>query len=247
MPTSSSKTVTVVVPCYNYAKYLPDCIESLSKQTLKPLEVIIVNDGSPDNTTEVANELIAKYPDLPLRLLVKENGGLSSARNAAITEAKGELIMSLDADDKILPGALEEHVRLIGDNPRAFAQCALMEFGDRHTIAVPTYPLTVQRIMQANTVFSNAMFPRTAWVEVGGYDESPVMRKGYEDWEFWLRLLAAGYELKASDMICFRYRVHEGQMSQATAHPNAQELYQYIMTKHKDLYEKYDLKIVGYN
>lgn len=90
------------------------------------------------------------------------------------------------------------------------------------------------------------MFPKKAWEEVGGYDESDVMRLGYEDWEFNIRVLGAGYRVNTSDFIALRYRVHEGQMTQATSHPRRHELYEYIYNKHKELYEEKNLKIAGY-
>jgi glycosyltransferase involved in cell wall biosynthesis len=242
-----NKTVSVIVPCFSYAHYLPECIDSISKQTYQPHEVIIVNDGSPDNTSDVAKELMVKYPKLNLILIEKENGGLSSARNAGIKLATGDLIQCIDADDKMTPGAIEEHVKLITDD-KTIAQCALMEFDERYAVMVPTVPrdgLRLKRTMQANTIFCNAMFPRQAWVDVGGYDESETMRLGYEDWEFWIRCLAYGYKVETSDFIALRYRAHYGQMTQATSHPNAQKLYKFIYNKHRDLYEKHNTFIAG--
>lgn len=234
----SNKTVSVIIPSYKYAHYLEECVNSVKKQTYPVHEIIVVNDGSPDNTSEVAKSL-------GVILVEKENGGLASARNAGIEVATGEYIMCLDADDKLLPGAIEEHIKLIKDD-MSFAQCALMEFGERHTVMVPTYPTSLERVMRSNTIFCNALFPKKAWVEVGGFDESETMRLGYEDWEFWIRLLEKGYRLVASDFIALRYRVHQGQMTQATSHPNQQKLYDYIYNKHRDLYEKKNLTIAGY-
>lgn len=238
MQTTLNKTVSIIVPCYKYAHYLKECIGSLRVQTYPIHEIIVVSDGSPDNTEEVCKEL-------GVRCLVKPNGGLSSARNWGIKEATGEYIMCLDADDKLVPAGLEEHMKLLIDE-KTIAQCGLMEFGERHVINIPTNPTTLQRVMQANTVYCNALFPRQAWVDVGGFDESKTMRLGYEDWEFWIRCLAQGYKVNTSDFIALRYRCHQGQMTQATSHPNRQILYKYIMDKHKDLYEENNLIIAGY-
>jgi glycosyltransferase involved in cell wall biosynthesis len=231
------KTVSVVIPCYKYAHYLKECVDSVKAQTYPAHEIIVVSDGSPDNTVEVCEEL-------GVICVEKENGGLSSARNAGIKVATGEYIMCLDADDKLVPGALEEHVALIKDD-MTIAQCALMEFEGRHIVMVPLKPTGLQRIMQSNTIYCNAMFSKRMWQEVGGFDESEIMKAGYEDWEFWIRLLAAGCEVNSSDFIALRYRMHEGQMTQATAWPNKEKLYRYIYDKHKDLYEKYNLKVAG--
>lgn len=234
--------ISVVVPCYNYANYLPECIESLISQTYPIKEIVIVNDGSPDNTTEVANELIAKYPDFNIKLIIKENGGLSSARNSGIKEATGEFIMCLDADDKLTPAGIEEHVKLIEDD-FTIAQCALMEFGDRHISYAPT-GATLEKILRGNTIFCNAMFSRKVWEAVGGYDESDTMKWGWEDYEFWIRCLEYGCYVNTSDFIALRYRAHSNNMTKMTTHPHWDDLKKYIQTKHNHLYERYNIPII---
>jgi len=232
-----NKTVAVVVPCYKYAHYLKECIDSIRAQTVQVNEIIVVSDGSPDNTVEVCK-------DLDVYCVVKPNGGLASARNYGIERTKSNYIMCLDADDKLVPGAIEEHLNLIKDD-MTIAQCALMEFGERHVINIPNPNTSLERIMQSNTVYCNALFPRKAWVDVGGFDESETMRLGYEDWEFWIRCLAKGYKVATSDFIALRYRCHQGQMTQATSHPNRQVLYKYIYDKHREMYEDRNLKVAG--
>ena len=91
--------ISVIVPCYNQSIYIDECLQSVLDQTYKNWECIIVNDGSPDNTEEVALRWVEK--DARFIYLKKENGGLSSARNAGIEKAKGEWILPLDCDDKI--------------------------------------------------------------------------------------------------------------------------------------------------
>lgn len=243
--------VTVVVPCYNYANYLPECIESLVSQTYPIKEIIIVNDGSPDNTTEVANELanslmfakyLSKNPNCAFIVIDKENGGLSSARNAGIKEATGEFIMCLDADDKLTPAGIEEHMKLIEDE-YTIAQCALMEFGERHISYVPN-GATLDRILRGNTIFCNAMFSKKVWEAIGGYDESDVMKWGWEDYEFWIRCLEYGCYVKTSEFIALRYRAHANNMTKMTTHPHWDDLKKYIQTKHNHLYERYNIPTI---
>lgn len=231
------KKITIVIPCYNYGRYLKECVESVRNQTYPVHEIIVVNDGSPDNTSEVAKEL-------GVILVEKENSGLSSARNAGITVATGEYIMCLDADDKLTPGAIEEHMKLIEDDT-TIAQCALMEFGERHLLMTPVEYTNLPRVLQSNTIYCNAVFSKKAWAAVGGYDESETMRLGYEDWEFWIRLLANGGKVRTSEFVALRYRVHGNNMTKETTHPNRHKLYEYIYRKHIDLYNKYDLKVAG--
>ena len=97
--------VSVIIPCYNQAQYLPDALGSVLAQTYPHWECIVVNDGSPDNTEEVAQQWCEK--DNRFRYLHKQNGGLSSARNAGLDAAKGDYIQFLDADDAIHSEKLE--------------------------------------------------------------------------------------------------------------------------------------------
>jgi glycosyltransferase involved in cell wall biosynthesis len=225
--------VAVIIPSFNYGKYLAECIESVLNQTYKVNEIIVVDDESTDNTKEVASRYPVKY-------IWQKNKGLSGARNTGIREATSEYIMCLDSDDKLTPGAIEEHLRLMTDD-KTIAQTALMEFGERHVLMTPTHPTSLERILKGNTIYCNSMFSRKMWLEVGGYDESETMKLGWEDYEFWVRMLEAGCVVNTSDFIGLRYRAHEGQMTQATTHPNWDKLSKYIYDKHKHLYERYDI------
>ena len=91
--------ISVIVPCYNQAQYLDECLQSVLDQTYQNWECIIVNDGSPDHTEEIAKRWLEK--DNRFRYIYKDNGGLSSARNAGIREAKGEYLFFLDSDDSL--------------------------------------------------------------------------------------------------------------------------------------------------
>ena len=91
--------VSIIIPCYNQAHYLPESIESALRQTLLPLDVIVVDDGSSDDTATVA----ARYPGV--LCLRQRNRGLSAARNAGLDTARGDFVIFLDADDRLLPCA----------------------------------------------------------------------------------------------------------------------------------------------
>lgn len=242
------KTVSVIIPCYNYGHYLTECVESVVNQTYPIKEIIIVDDGSTDNSLDTAYELVLAYsiasqlerPSPKIVVVEKENGGLSSARNAGIKIATGEYIMCLDADDKLVPGAIAEHIRLMTDD-LTIAQCALMEFEGRHVVMIPTPNTSLKRILQSNTIFCNAMFSKKVWEAVEGYDESETMRIGREDHEFWVRCLEYGCHVNTSDFIALRYRVHEGQMTQSSLHPRWGEVEAYFRKKHVHLYEKYSI------
>lgn len=103
--------VSVIVPCYNQAAFLPKAIASLHAQTLGDWECIIVDDGSTDNTAEVAANIALNEPRV--RLVQQTNGGLAAARNAGLIQAKGEYIQFLDADDTIAPEKFKQQVELM--------------------------------------------------------------------------------------------------------------------------------------
>lgn len=230
----TTKKIAVIIPCFNYGRYLGECIESVLNQTRKVDEIIVVDDESTDNTKEVA----AKYP---VKYIWQKNKGLSGARNTGIRAASSEYIMCLDADDKLVPGAIEEHLSLMKDD-MTIAQCALMEFGERHVVMTPTHPTGLERILRGNTIYCNSMFSKRVWEAVGRFDESETMRLGWEDYEFWVRCLEFGCIVNTSDFIALRYRAHEGQMTQSTTHPNWDKLSAYIRSKHAHLYYKFNIE-----
>jgi glycosyltransferase involved in cell wall biosynthesis len=92
------KTVSIIVPVYNLEKYIAKCLESLVNQTLRDIQIIVVNDGSTDNSEIIINRYIPRYPD-KITYIRKGNGGLSSARNAGLDKAEGEYIGCVDGDD----------------------------------------------------------------------------------------------------------------------------------------------------
>ncbi|MGN1327118.1 MAG: glycosyltransferase family 2 protein [Clostridia bacterium] len=114
--------VSVIVPIYNVEKYLPKCLESLVNQTLEDIQIILVNDGSTDNSGQIAKEYANKYPK-KIIYLEKENGGLSDARNYGIPRATGEYIAFLDSDDYIEKNAYEEMYNKAVEENSDYVEC----------------------------------------------------------------------------------------------------------------------------
>lgn len=211
--------VSIIIPCYKQAHWLSDAIESALNQTYKDVEVIVVNDGSPDNTSEVAR----RYP---VKLIEQENGGLSSARNTGIKESKGEWILTLDSDDKIAPRFIET---LIGKND--IVSCDIMEFGDSHSMwRLPIDIPTLQDELHNNTIHCCSLYKKEIWDKIGGYDEN--MRIGYEDWDFWTRAMIYGYKISIVREPLFFYRKHG--VSMVTEAKNKHKLIrEYMLNKYK--------------
>lgn len=233
--TNSLPLISVVVPCYNQAQYLDECLQSVLDQTYENWECIIVNDGSPDNTEEVAQKWIQK--DSRFKYLYKENGGLSSARNAGIEIANGRWILPLDCDDKIANRYLELAAQEFSKN-YSLIYCDSEFFGDVvGAFALPEF--NFEEILYQNLIFCSAIFPKSAWETVKGYDTNLIY--GREDWEFWINLLSHHQiKVKKLDYVGFFYRRKTQSMDNdlnADLH-KIRFSERYIYEKHQDMYEK---------
>lgn len=124
-----SRKLSIIVPVYNVEKYLRQCLESLVRQTVENYEVIVVNDGSPDNSQAIIDEFAAGYPDI-IRPLVKENGGLSDARNYGLARAEGEYIAFVDSDDFVSPEMFGDLLRRAEEKDADVVACMFMSVWD---------------------------------------------------------------------------------------------------------------------
>lgn len=107
--------LSIIIPVYNTAEYLPACLDSVIYPGLTDYEIIVVNDGSTDSSPDIAAEYVRKYPEL-IRLINKKNGGLGDARNAAIEPARGEFLLFLDSDDKLCQNSVPEILEELTDD-----------------------------------------------------------------------------------------------------------------------------------
>ena len=112
--TKQTPAVSVIVPIYKVESYLRECLDSVVNQTLNNIEIVCVDDGSPDNSAQIVMEYAQKYPNI--KLIRKENGGLSSARNAGLDVASGEYVYFLDSDDYIEPDMLQNLLKQANKN-----------------------------------------------------------------------------------------------------------------------------------
>lgn len=113
--------VSIIVPVYKVEQYLPECVDSILSQTYQNIEIILVNDGSPDRCPEICDDFRAKYKSI--KVIHKENGGLASARQAGFEIATGEYILFIDSDDYIAPDMVEKLVFAIENQNSELAIC----------------------------------------------------------------------------------------------------------------------------
>ena len=125
--------VSVIVPVYNVEKFIDKCLNSLVKQSLKEIEIIVVNDGSPDNSQKIIDKYVKKYPE-KVQSFIKENGGQGSARNIGIVKAKGEYISFVDSDDWLDLDALEKMYSLAKKDNSDIVICDMVDHYANYTI-----------------------------------------------------------------------------------------------------------------
>ncbi|GAA2339033.1 glycosyltransferase family A protein [Streptomyces cuspidosporus] len=190
---SSEPVVSVVIPCHDYGHYLPQAVQSVLAQTYPDWELVVVDDGSTDDTAAVARSLIAGHPDRRIRLLEQANAGVSAARNAGIAATTGRYVLPLDADDVIAPTMLERTVAVLDDRPDiAIVSTDVSVFTDdglpAQALKLPAYDkdLLLRRLI----MFYCSLYRREVWQTVGGYAED--MRAG-EDWDFWIASAEHGF------------------------------------------------------
>ena len=196
--------VSVVIPCYNQAHFLGEAIESVFKQTYKHFEIVVVDDGSTDNTSEVAR----RYSGI--RCIEQVNQGLSAARNTGIRESKGEYLVFLDADDRLYPIALEAGLRCF----KVFPECGFV-YGAYRFITSDGFPLwkpILNRVdkehylalLRENYIGMNGtvMFRRDVLELFEGFDTSLA---ACEDYDLYLRV-ARTFSIRYHDNVVAEYR-----------------------------------------
>lgn len=224
--------VSIIVPCYNQAQYLNEALQSVLDQTYTNWECIIVNDGSPDHTEEVAKRWVEK--DARFVYLKKENGGLSSARNYGISYAKGKFILPLDADDKIATNYVELAVQSFQmDSSLKLVYCKAGKFGEEEGLW-QLQPFSLLDLARFNMIFCSAVFRKEDWELVGGYDEKMIY--GLEDWEFWIAILKNGGGVKCLNEVGFYYRIRANSMARTTNQNHLSYSENYVAKKHIDFY-----------
>lgn len=226
--------VSIVIPCFNQACFLPEAVASVVTQTYNDWECIIVNDGSTDETNNVARQLIAKYPNHRIELYEKLNGGLSDARNFGIAKSSGEYILPLDADDILNPNMLNKTVALLDSNPEvSIAYTDLIHFGATHRY-VQAAEYNFAKLIHNNQLNYCSLYRREVWKHVGGYNCNMVI--GYEDWDFWIGCGEHGFQARRIPEPLLLYRVKDCSMFTKALEHDA-ELRARIILNHPILYD----------
>jgi glycosyltransferase involved in cell wall biosynthesis len=209
--TTASPLVSIVIPCYNQASFLPEAIESGLKQGYPLVELIVVDDGSDDNTAAVAG----RYEQV--RYLHQPNRGAPSARNAGWEISDGEMIVFLDSDDRLLAGALEVGVEALRAKPEcaaAIGACRNIDAGGR-PLGVPDQPLihADHYVALLKSCFilsgSSVLYRRSVLEEVGGFDSGLALG---DDYDLYLRI-ARRFPIHCHGRVVTEYRRHTASLT----------------------------------
>lgn len=230
-----SPLISVIIPCYNQGRFLSETLDSVLAQTYENWEAIIVNDGSTDNTQEIANRYCLR--DQRISYIYQENAGLSAARNTGVRNSRGEYILPLDSDDKIAPQYIELAQRVFDSNKKIkIVYCRAELFGRKKgEWKLPEF--SMERMLGRNCIFCTAFYKRSDFDAVGGYKTD--MKYGFEDWDFWLSILQLGGSVFQIDRILFFYRIRKKSMLRLMDTEKLKYSRRKIWENHKDLYANY--------
>lgn len=227
----NNSLVSIIVPCYKQAHLLPETLDSVLKQTYRNWECVIVNDGSPDNTSEVANQYIMK--DKRFVLLEQKNQGLAMARNNGIKKSQGQYILPLDSDDLIEPSYIEKAIDYFEKNPNTkLVYCKADRFDQKREFwNLPDYKYELE--IWQNVIFCSAVYRRSDYDKTIGYN--PNMKGGFEDWDFWLSFLKKEDVVFQIPEILFHYRYRKNSMLMNTV-DKRENLCKQIYYNHPEIY-----------
>ena len=209
----ATPNVTAVVTLYNYGHLVAETLESLAASTGIELEIVVVDDHSTDDGRAVVGHFIDRHDDVPVVLLGSDiNRGLPAARNLGFEHARADRVMVMDADNLVYPNALARLSRALDDDAAAaFAYSSLEEFGVSAGVR-SAMAWNVERLCEANYIDAQAMIRFDAWARHGGYRVGDELVFGWEDWELWLRLAAAGEHGVHVAQMLGRYRTQAESM-----------------------------------
>jgi len=197
--------VSVIIPVFNGEEYLAEAIDSLLAQTYKPLEIVVMDDGSTDGTATVASRFKEH-----IRYIYQSNSGPAAARNRGLRIARGEVFGFLDADDLWVENKLDLQLGLLADNP-----LVQIVIGFAHTVEIVGFvdgkPQSEQLMdPMVNLTVGSALFKRPVFDTVGLFDESLQF---CEDWDWFMRARELGVPMVIHQDVTLLYRRHRDNMT----------------------------------
>jgi glycosyltransferase involved in cell wall biosynthesis len=237
MPIPQEMNFTVVIPYFNAEEFVDEAIQSVMNQTLPRVEIILVNDGSDKASSLKKLETLKREYKDKITFIDQENKKLPAARNTGVARANSPYLCCLDADDYLEPEYLERAREAFEEDPKGeigIVTAWVKFFGTRDEIWKPLEK-DKAAFFTDNQIQSASSFRKSAWQTTNGFDESFI--QGYEDWDFWVRIVCQGYLWKVIPKVLIHYRIKE--MSMVTeSNKIRSDLYTALIKKNYPFFEE---------
>jgi O-antigen biosynthesis protein len=197
---SQRSTVAVVIPCHNYGRFLAEAVQSVINQTKAADQIVIVDDASIDDTSQVISSLTAAHPQITV-VAHTQRVGAPAAFRSGVSATTTDYVMVLSADDRLTERYLEASSAVL-DAGFDVAQTKAVLFGER----IGEWPISawsLDGLLEENRHHGSMLFRRAAYDRVGGY-----RNRSFEDWDLWLRMAATGSEAHPAEGCALEYRQH---------------------------------------
>lgn len=225
--------ITIVIPCYNYAEYLKEAVQSAINQTLKPARIIIIDDGSTDDSLGVATKYKNKFVDV----ITKANEGVIATKNLGIKLSETTWTIFLDADDVMPKNYLESLYKNACDCRSDIVYTDMNYIGAKNE-KLKSQRFSLGALLINNYIHNSALISTTVLKKSGGYKKE--MSGGYEDWELYITLAENGSKFSYIPEPAFLYRQHEGALGRnLDAEPKAMELRKVVKKLHSATYRRH--------
>jgi glycosyltransferase involved in cell wall biosynthesis len=234
--------VGVIIPMFNYESYVLDALESVKNQTLKNIDLVVMDDCSTDRSLKNAVDWINANHERFNRCAVirnPENCGLALTRNAGFDYLQTPWVMQLDADNELLPECLETSLEKIENSGAAMAFGQLELFGENQELINQHYthptignkPWNPADFVPGNYIDAMALLSKAHWAKAGGYFTNFRVH-GWEDYDLWLRFVEHGFYGIYIPKIIARYRIHNNSMLRKTSEMSKNKRHQEIKLRH---------------
>lgn len=232
---ATTPILSLIMPCYNQAQYIDEAIQSVIRQTYKDWELIIVDDGSTDDSFSIAKSYAQS--DIRIKAFSQDNGGPSKARNNGVKRSSGKYIMFFDSDDRLAPQYLERGIQYMTSHPECTVFYSRLKRFGKMNDEVGIHFISYEQELCVSSLFLTCIIKRSDFVRIGGFDEQ---MKGYEDWEMFIRLLYHNDNVYQYPEIMFFYRwnMDEGSVN-LQAIRRSKEIMEYIYDKNRAIYDEY--------
>ena len=223
--------VSIIIPCYNQGRYIEEAVNSVLAQSFTDWEIIIINDGSTDKFT---NNFLKDYRPSNTSIYFTENKGVSAARNFAIDKSLGKYILPLDSDDYIAMNYLRDAVDKLEMDPELKLVYGEGEYVGDLAVNIVLPSFSMNGMLQQNLIFCTALYRKSGWAAAGKYDET--FETGWEDWDFWLRLIDDEKQVYKLPSSVFYYRIKKDSRNASLQGKQLVITEQQLFKKHLDKY-----------